>query len=122
VSSKASQTKNKLDVFRWILVVILISAGVAANFYFSSQPLPLRIVGWIVLSCVAIFVILQTTQGKRLWKFYGDARNELRKVTWPTRHETFQTTLIVILMVVALACILWAIDSTLMWLIERLTG
>jgi len=122
VSSKVSQTKNKLDIFRWILVVILIGAGIAANFYFSSQPLPLRIVGWIILSCIAVFIALQTAQGKRLWKFYGDARGELRKVVWPTRHETFQTTLIVLLMVIVLACVLWAIDSILMWLIASLTG
>ena len=51
----------------------------------------------------------------------GDAFNrlrkeawvEVRKVVWPTRQETLQTTLIVMAVVVVVALILWAVDGLL---------
>jgi preprotein translocase subunit SecE len=57
-----------------------------------------------------------------LWQFAGDARNEVRKVVWPTRQETLQTTLIVIVMVLILGIILWLFDRMLMSILRFLTG
>ena len=47
---------------------------------------------------------------------------ELRKVVWPTRQETIQTTLIVVAMVVVAALILWGLDKVFFWLVAWLTG
>jgi preprotein translocase subunit SecE len=63
-----------------------------------------------------------TTQGKKALTFIKGARTELRKVTWPTRQETFQTTLVVFVMVVIMALILWALDSLFLWLVSLLTA
>jgi preprotein translocase subunit SecE len=57
-----------------------------------------------------------------LWQFAGDARTEVRKVVWPTRQETMQTTLVVIVMVLILGIILWLFDMMLMGILRFLTG
>ena len=50
---------------------------------------------------------LQTEPGRNLWNFLQDAQVEVRKVVWPTRQETTQTTLLVIAVVILAALILW---------------
>ena len=49
-----------------------------------------------------------------------EARVELRKVIWPTRVETGQTTAIVVVVVLIVALILWALDSLFAWIIASL--
>ena len=48
--------------------------------------------------------------------------SELRKVVWPTRVETGQTTAIVVVVVLIVALILWALDSLFAWIIASLIG
>lgn len=122
INVKRDTSEQIKDIWKWIIVAILLILGIAANYYFIRQPLPLRIAGWIVLSVLLLLMSLQTTQGKKIWKFYSEAKLELRKVVWPTRKETFQMTLMVIAMVVVLSVLLWGIDSILMWAISKLTG
>ena len=69
-----------------------------------------------------LLVISQTSKGLQLWSFIKGARIELRKVVWPTRQETIQTTLVVVAMVVVAALILWGIDTLFFWLVGWLTG
>jgi preprotein translocase subunit SecE len=80
------------------------------------------VIAALLLSGVAAAVALQTERGRALWQFAGDARNEVRKVVWPTRQETLQTTLIVIVMVLILGVILWLFDMVLMSILRFLTG
>ena len=56
------------------------------------------------------------------WDLAKEARVEIRKVVWPTRQETTQTTLIVVVMVIFVGLILWALDSTLSWSVSGLIG
>jgi preprotein translocase subunit SecE len=51
-----------------------------------------------------------------------ESRTELRKIVWPTRNETLQTTLIVIAMVALVAIILWMLDGMLAWIMRLLLG
>lgn len=122
VKVKGTASSKKIDILRWVLVIILLVVGITANFYFVAQPLPLRLVGWIILSALLVLIAFQTEQGKIAWKFYKEARIELRKVVWPTRQEAFHMTLLVIAMVIVLSVLLWGIDSFLLWAISKLTG
>jgi preprotein translocase subunit SecE len=54
--------------------------------------------------------------------FAGEARDEARKVVWPTRKETVQTTGVVILFVIVMALFLWAVDGVLFWVVKTLMG
>ncbi len=47
---------------------------------------------------------------------------EVRKVVWPSRQETLQTTLIVMVMVLVLGLILWLFDMMLTGILRFLTG
>lgn len=113
---------TSLDWLKWSFVLFLIIAGLIANYYYNTQPWPLRLLGWLLLLVIASVVALQTKQGKQALEFARESRMELRKVFWPTRQETIQTTLVVAAMVIVLALILWGVDSLLMWLIGWLTG
>lgn len=122
-SNKTEIQGNKgLDWLKWFFVFILIIAGLIVNYYYNTQPWPLRLLGWLFLLIVALAIALQTNQGKQALDFARESRIELRKVFWPTRQETVQTTLMVAIVVVVLALVLWGVDSFLMWLIGWLTG
>jgi len=114
--------KTSFNKLKWLIVAVLLIAGVVANYYYSDQPWPLRLLAWLFLLGIVIATALQTSQGKLALIFARESRMELRKVFWPTRQETIQTTLIVAAMVVVLALILWGVDSVLMWVIGWLTG
>lgn len=112
----------RFDVVKWGAVVVLLVAGLWANYHYIEVDWPLRLAGWIVLACITLGILSQTALGNRAWEFSKGARAELRKVVWPTRKETIQTTLLVMGMVVLMALILWGIDSVLLWIVGLLTG
>ncbi|MDR3492445.1 MAG: preprotein translocase subunit SecE [Gammaproteobacteria bacterium] len=113
---------SKLEWLKWLGVALLVAAGIAANFYYNQQPWPLRLLVGLVLTGVILFAASQTVRGKQFLSFAYESRIELRKVVWPTRQETMQTTLVIAAMVIVLALMLWGIDGVLMWLIGWLTG
>jgi len=84
--------------------------------------MPLRTLGWVAVLALAGWVASRTQKGKWVVEFVRDSRQELRKVVWPTREETMQTTLVVAAMVVILALLLWGMDGVLVWAIGWLTG
>jgi preprotein translocase subunit SecE len=110
------------DKLKWAIVLALFVAGFWANYQYAQIDWALRLAGWIVLACIMLGVALQTGFGKRAWIFSKEARAELRKVFWPTRQETVQTTIMVVVMVIITALLLWGIDSILLWLVTWLTG
>ncbi|MCH9769553.1 MAG: preprotein translocase subunit SecE [Gammaproteobacteria bacterium] len=110
------------DWLKWIVVVVLLSAGVYANYHYAQIAWSLRAVGWILLVVIMALIASQTLQGMRAWGFVKSARVELRKVVWPNRQETVQTTLIVVVMVVITAIVLWGLDNLFLWLVGLLTG
>ena len=114
--------RSGLDAFKWAIIIILIAAGVWANYHYSQIDWPIRLIGWIVLAAVLLAIASQTAGGRQAWEFSKGARAELRKVVWPTRQETIQTTMVVVGMVVLMALILWGIDSFLLWIMSMLTG
>jgi preprotein translocase subunit SecE len=119
---KMENQESRLDWLKWLVVLLLLLAGVAANYYYSQVSLLLRTVCGAGIVAVSLFLISRTVKGKWIIGFIRDSRAELRKVVWPTREETLQTTLVVAAMVVVLALLLWGMDGILVWLIGWLTG
>jgi preprotein translocase subunit SecE len=114
--------KNKTDIFLWSIIVILLISGIITDRYFTNVTWALKLAGWIVLACVLVFMGKKTDKGQRFWRFIKEARNEMRKVVWPSRQETTKTTLLVSGMVLVAALLLWSIDSILLVFIGWLTG
>ncbi len=122
MSSKAEATSSPLNVLKWCLVVALIAAGVVGNQYYADQSMLYRVLGLVALGAVAIAVALSTSQGVAFSTLVKEARIEIRKVVWPTRPETLQTTFIVLAVVLVAALILWGLDSILGWLASLIIG
>jgi preprotein translocase subunit SecE len=81
-----------------------------------------RALGVIGMSLLAIGVVATTALGRNLWGFFKESRVEVRKMVWPTRQETIQTTLIVFALVFLVGLILWLLDMFLFWAVTLLTG
>ena len=122
MNAKVESPGSRLDAVKWIAAIVLLAAGVVASTYYVAQPLVYHVVGWLILGFIVLSIVFQTEKGRNTWAFLKEAQIELRKVVWPTRQETLQTTLVVILMVVVTALFLWGIDSVLLWLVSLLTG
>ena len=111
-------TASRFASVKWILVFILVAVAVVGNSYYSDQSLLYRVLGILVLAGIAGFVALQTAKGAAFWSLVKGSRTEIRKVVWPTRQETVQTTMIVVAFVLLVALILWGLDSLLGWLVS----
>jgi preprotein translocase subunit SecE len=107
---------SRLDPLKWGVVLLLIAAGVVGNSYYADQSLLYRVLALVVLALLAGWVAAQTSRGAAFWSLIKGSRTEIRKVVWPTRQETSQTTLIVVVFVFVTALILWGLDSLLGWL------
>ena len=110
------------DLAKWTGAFAILAGGIAGFYYWSDESLLLRVIGLLVLSAAAVFVAVQTEKGRAAWDFVRESHTEVRKVVWPTRKETTQTTLIVIAMVGLVAVILWILDGLLAWLVKLLLG
>jgi preprotein translocase subunit SecE len=117
-----NQDETRLDWLKWLVAVTLLLAGLIGNYYYSAVPMLYRSMAWLGVLAISAFVASRTQTGRWVVEFFIASRNELRKVVWPTREETMQTTLVVAVMVIILALILWCLDGGLVWLIGWLTG
>ncbi len=111
-----------MNSFKWAVVFGLIALGLFGNYHFSDQSIIIRASGLVALALMAIVVALQTESGRRFWQFALEARNELRKVVWPSRQETIQTTIMVLGVVFVVALILWGVDIVLLKIVAWLTS
>ncbi|WP_407312863.1 preprotein translocase subunit SecE [Pseudomonas sp. nanlin1] len=122
MTPKAEAQESRFDLLKWLVVVALVVVGVVGNQYYSASPILYRVLALLALAGVAAFVALQTAKGKSFFVLAKEARAEIRKVVWPTRQETTQTTLIVVAVVLVMALLLWGLDSLLGWLVSLIVG
>ena len=119
----SSETVNvKFDLVKMVVAALVVIAAVVGFYVFEDQSTPLRVAGLLAATGVAAWIGLQTEPGRRFWTFLQEAQLEVRKVVWPTRPETLQTTLLVIGVVIIAALILWGLDAVLGWAIRLLIG
>ncbi|HEX6549805.1 MAG TPA: preprotein translocase subunit SecE [Gammaproteobacteria bacterium] len=122
MSDKPEVQGSGLDTVKFLGAIILIVAGIFAYYWFGTQNELLR-GGYVVLGLVLGFALAyQTRLGGATWGFISSSRNEVRKVVWPTREETIQTTLAVIVVVLAVGVMMWLLDIFLFWALRGLTG
>jgi preprotein translocase subunit SecE len=122
MSAKAEVESSGMDVAKLALSVLLLVSGIYAFYYFAAESTLLRVLGLLVVVGVSAAIAYRTAVGQRLWGFVSDSRMEVRKVVWPTRQETVQTTLIVFVMVLIMGILLWLFDMVLMSIVRALTG
>jgi preprotein translocase subunit SecE len=122
MNANAETGPGIMDTVKLLLAVVILVGGIVGYYYFEDESVLLRAVGVIASVAVAATVAMTTEQGRHLWHFILGSRIELRKVIWPTRQETLQTTLTVFVFVFILAIFFWGLDFFLLWATRLLTG
>lgn len=120
--TKTEQQGSALDTAKLMLSLLVLIAGIIGFYYFKEESQLLRVLGILAVAVVAFLIAATTMVGKRSLGFAKDARVEVRKVVWPTRQETTQTTIAVLVMVLIVAIMLWLIDMFLGWSVRSLLG
>ncbi|MEG0822273.1 MAG: preprotein translocase subunit SecE [Burkholderiaceae bacterium] len=109
--------QSKADLALVILAGAVALAGVLAFTFLSEQATLVR-VGVLLAGLVAGVAIAWTTQsGKRFIAYGREAYEELRRVVWPTKKETFSTTGVVFAFVVIMSVFLFLVDKSVEWLL-----
>ena len=83
------------------------------NYYYSDYSLLARVLVMLVVTAVSVAIALTTERGHSFNQLRKESWIEVRKVVWPTRQETIQTTLVVMAVVVVVALLLWLVDTLL---------
>ena len=120
--SQVAERPKIVDKFLWSLAFTILAVAVASNYYFASYSLLLRVLGLVLCAGIAVFIAFRTRSGREFWSFCLGAIQEVRKMYWPTRQETVQTTLAVLGMVVVMGILLWTADFMLLKAVQWLTG
>lgn len=102
-----------VDTIKLLLALAVLIAGIVGFYYFAEESLLYRVLGLLAVVGIAVGISLMTVKGRNLLGFLGTSRTEVRKMVWPTRAETMQTTLMVFILVVILAIFLWFVDMLL---------
>jgi preprotein translocase subunit SecE len=113
---------SKLDTFKLMLAIAVLMFGIVGFYYYEAESQLYRVLGVVFAVMVAIAISSTTRLGQGLTGFAREARMEVRKVVWPTRQETVQTTFMVIVAVIIIGIFLWLIDMLLAQAIQLITG
>ncbi|MDO6460055.1 preprotein translocase subunit SecE [Granulosicoccaceae sp. 1_MG-2023] len=122
VSKTEVQENSSTDKIKLAVAAVVLFVGIALFYVFSDVSLLFRVIGLLVMAGISVFVISQTGTGRRTFSFFKDARTEVRKVVWPGRAETTQTTLIVMVIVFIMGLFLWLLDWVLSGAFQLVTG
>ena len=134
MNSKIDQSKGGAaggDIAKYVVAALLVIAGLFFWFWFSTPENAARLGNWgaqirglvVALGLVAGgLVFLGTGKGRDAREFLSESRFELRKVVWPTRKESIQTTWVVIVVVIVLSLMLGGFDFIIQWATKWFLG
>jgi preprotein translocase subunit SecE len=110
------------DKIKLVVAFLLVIAGIVA-FYALHESAAVVKLAVVLLGLLAAAGVAWTTEtGRRLVVFGQESVAEARRVVWPTRKETMQTTGVVIAFAVVMALFLWTVDASLMLVVNKLMG
>ena len=122
MNSKTETQITKIDTYKLLSAALIVVVALAGFYYFADYLILVRVIGLLIAVGGAVAIVLTTELGANLSGFIQDSRTELRKVVWPTRTETLQTSLAVIVVVIIMGIFLWLFDMLLFWIVRLLTG
>ena len=123
----SSQAEDKagspLDTVFMLLAFALVGGAIVAFYYFEAEYNAMIRDGEVVAAVVAaLALVYQTASGRSAWVTVQGSRMEMRKVVWPTKQESVQTTLLIAVVVLIMAVVLWLLDAVLLQGVQFLTG
>ena len=105
-----------------VAALIAIAGLVAFYWLVDKQPTVLRVAILLGAFAAAAVVMYFTDAGRTFVAFARESWEEAKRVVWPTRKETLQTTGVVFAFVFVMAVFLWMVDAGLLWLTQKLLG
>ncbi|WP_392558954.1 preprotein translocase subunit SecE [Orbus mooreae] len=127
IVSDNQETSKLFDRFKWFVVLVLVALVVWGNFYFAEPNAiyqvgtVIRVIVVVIISILALLLAMTTLKGRNFINFAKESRVEMRKVVWPTRKETVQTTLLIAVITIVVGLCLWGVDTFFLWGITKLT-
>ena len=109
-----------MDKVKLVIAVLLVAAGVWGYYWLADQALVLRVLAVVAGVLAGAAVAWFSAPGRQFGLFAAESVTEVKKVVWPTRKETMQTTAAVFAFVVVMAVFLWVSDKTLEWVLYEL--
>jgi preprotein translocase subunit SecE len=106
-----------IDKVKLGVAAVLVALGIWGYYWLAEQALVLRVLAVVAGILAGAAVAWFSVQGRQFGVFAGEAVTEVKKVVWPTRKETMQTTAAVFAFVVVMAVFLWISDKGLEWLL-----
>jgi preprotein translocase subunit SecE len=110
------------DKIKLGIAFLLVVAGIVAFYALHESAAVVKLAVVLLGLALAAGVMWTTEPGKRLFVFGKESVAESKRVVWPTRKETMQTTGVVIAFAVIMALFLWAVDASLMLVVNKLMG
>jgi preprotein translocase subunit SecE len=104
------------------LAALIAAGGLFAYYALSDKALVIRLATLLGAFALAVVVMWYTESGRTFAAFAREAWEEAKRVVWPTRKETLQTTAVVFAFVFTMALFLWGVDAILLWITHKLLG
>ena len=111
-----------MDKIKLGFALLLLIAGIAGFYFLRESAMVLRVISVLSGIVLAEVVVWFTSPGKQFYAFARESSDETRKVVWPSRKETLQTTGIVFAFVLVMAIFLWMVDAGLLLAVRYLMG
>ncbi|MEI6896016.1 MAG: preprotein translocase subunit SecE [Psychromonas sp.] len=121
-ATNTENSKSPMDGLKWAVSIILLVAIIAGNYmYGETVHIVARVLVLLIMAALALFSAAMTGKGKTFVEFAKDSRLEVRKVVWPTRQETVQTTLIILAVSSIVGLVLWGLDGIFVRIVAFIT-
>jgi preprotein translocase subunit SecE len=103
--------------------IALIASGIFTFYYFNpAWAAWVRVLTFVAGLLAGGAVMTRSGPGIAFLKFLAAAMIELRKVVWPTKQETTQTTMVVVVGVLIVGVLMFVIDFILALLVRKTMG
>jgi len=122
MTTPVETVRDPVNTIKWGAAIVLMLVAALVNPLLPDLSLALRGLLMVVAGVAALVIASRTLPGKGFIDTLQQARVELRKVVWPTRQETTQTTMIVLVVVIVMSLLLWGMDSLFGWAISAVIG
>jgi preprotein translocase subunit SecE len=111
------------DTAKLAAAIFLVIGGVVAYYVLKSRPEVWA--SWVAMigaMLLGVLLFAFSRYGRNFWQFVLESRVELRKVFWPSRKETMNTTVIVLVFVAIASTFFWVLDLILAFTTKFFTG
>ena len=119
---QAEETVEMAEKIKIAVAALIAVGGLAAFYALVDQPTVIRLAALLGAFGAAVVVMWFTAAGRTFLAFARESWEEAKRVVWPTRKETLQTTGVVFLFVFTMAIFLWMVDTGLLWITQKLLG